>query len=167
MVKSNLNPLDYASLQSKRYLKLRDLVSPTAPTTWVTIPPLDPQGAYMKILESSQTLLHVLKRETVNLTKHRPQRGCRWSRWCGWPLLWIVVGETSIVAKLVEWLETNLQKHKMKRVSKWGGSNTKHIDISPDVYMIKTILMRHLFFGMHIESHPSRAGPASCQLTTG
>ena len=27
------------------------------------------QGAYMKILESSQTLLHVLKRETVNLTK--------------------------------------------------------------------------------------------------
>ena len=30
---------------------------------------LGPQGAYMKILESSQTLLHVLKRETVNLTK--------------------------------------------------------------------------------------------------
>ena len=27
------------------------------------------QAAYMKILESSQTLLHVLKRETVNLTK--------------------------------------------------------------------------------------------------
>lgn len=27
------------------------------------------EAAYMKILESSQTLLHVLKRETVNLTK--------------------------------------------------------------------------------------------------
>ena len=35
------------------------------------------QGAYMKILESSQTLLHVLKRETVNLTKcgHRDGSG--------------------------------------------------------------------------------------------
>ena len=29
------------------------------------------EAAYMKILESSQTLLHVLKRETVNLTKKR------------------------------------------------------------------------------------------------
>lgn len=29
------------------------------------------QAAYMKILESSQTLLHVLKRETVNLTKKK------------------------------------------------------------------------------------------------
>merc|ERR1711957_73469 len=29
------------------------------------------EGAYMKILESSQTLLHVLKRETVNLTKKK------------------------------------------------------------------------------------------------
>ena len=29
------------------------------------------EAAYMKILESSQTLLHVLKRETVNLTKNR------------------------------------------------------------------------------------------------
>ena len=28
----------------------------------------------MKILESSQTLLHVLKRETVNLTKWRTQK---------------------------------------------------------------------------------------------
>ena len=27
------------------------------------------EGAYMKILESSQTLLHVLKRESVNLAK--------------------------------------------------------------------------------------------------
>ena len=27
------------------------------------------EGAYMKILESSQTLLHVLKRETVNLSR--------------------------------------------------------------------------------------------------
>ena len=27
------------------------------------------EAAYMKILESSQTLLHVLKRESVNLTK--------------------------------------------------------------------------------------------------
>merc|ERR1712129_273499 len=30
------------------------------------------EAAYMKILESSQTLLHVLKRETVNLTKKKP-----------------------------------------------------------------------------------------------
>lgn len=30
------------------------------------------EAAYMKILESSQTLLHVLKRETVNLTKKEP-----------------------------------------------------------------------------------------------
>ena len=29
------------------------------------------EAAYMKILESSQTLLHVLKRETVNLTNKR------------------------------------------------------------------------------------------------
>ena len=29
------------------------------------------QAAYMKILESSQTLLHVLKRETVNLSKKK------------------------------------------------------------------------------------------------
>eukprot|EP01083_Nonionella_stella_P075023 203700_1 len=29
------------------------------------------EAAYMKILESSQTLLHVLKRESVNLTKKR------------------------------------------------------------------------------------------------
>jgi len=29
------------------------------------------EGAYMKILESSQTLLHVLKRESVNLTKKK------------------------------------------------------------------------------------------------
>eukprot|EP00922_Rhytidocystis_sp_ex-Travisia-forbesii_P048433 GHVS01072143.1.p1 GENE.GHVS01072143.1~~GHVS01072143.1.p1 ORF type:complete len:116 (+),score=15.21 GHVS01072143.1:357-704(+) len=29
------------------------------------------EAAYMKILESSQTLLHVLKRETVNLTKNK------------------------------------------------------------------------------------------------
>ncbi|CAM9378973.1 unnamed protein product [Choristocarpus tenellus] len=29
------------------------------------------ESAYMKILESSQTLLHVLKRETVNLTKKK------------------------------------------------------------------------------------------------
>lgn len=29
------------------------------------------ETAYMKILESSQTLLHVLKRETVNLTKRQ------------------------------------------------------------------------------------------------
>ena len=29
------------------------------------------EAAYMKILESSQTLLHVLKRESVNLTKSR------------------------------------------------------------------------------------------------
>lgn len=27
------------------------------------------EGAYIKILESSQTLLHVLKRETVNLSR--------------------------------------------------------------------------------------------------
>jgi Sjoegren syndrome nuclear autoantigen 1 len=27
------------------------------------------EGAYLKILESSQTLLHVLKRETVNLAR--------------------------------------------------------------------------------------------------
>ncbi|OLP93598.1 Sjoegren syndrome nuclear autoantigen 1-like [Symbiodinium microadriaticum] len=31
------------------------------------------EAAYMKILESSQTLLHVLKRETVNLTKYWAQ----------------------------------------------------------------------------------------------
>eukprot|EP00736_Rhodelphis_marinus_P010316 Rmarinus@m.14246 len=29
------------------------------------------EAAYMKILESSQTLLHVLKRETVNLSKKK------------------------------------------------------------------------------------------------
>jgi len=29
------------------------------------------EGAYAKILESSQTLLHVLKRESVNLTKKK------------------------------------------------------------------------------------------------
>ena len=29
----------------------------------------------MKILESSQTLLHVLKRETVNLTKKKQSSG--------------------------------------------------------------------------------------------
>ena len=29
------------------------------------------EAAYMKILESSQTHLHVLKRETVNLTKKK------------------------------------------------------------------------------------------------
>lgn len=29
------------------------------------------EAAYMKILESSQTLLQVLKRETVNLTKKK------------------------------------------------------------------------------------------------
>merc|ERR1719322_2390818 len=29
------------------------------------------EAAYMKIFESSQTLLHVLKRETVNLTKKK------------------------------------------------------------------------------------------------
>ena len=29
------------------------------------------EAAYIKILESSQTLLHVLKRETVNLTKKK------------------------------------------------------------------------------------------------
>uniref|UniRef100_A0A7S1AQI8 13 kDa deflagellation-inducible protein n=1 Tax=Noctiluca scintillans TaxID=2966 RepID=A0A7S1AQI8_NOCSC len=31
----------------------------------------DTEAAYMKILESSQTLLHVLKKESVNLTKKR------------------------------------------------------------------------------------------------
>ena len=30
---------------------------------------LETEGAYLKILESSQTLLHVLKRETVNLSR--------------------------------------------------------------------------------------------------
>merc|ERR1712232_203782 len=36
------------------------------------------EAAYMKILESSQTLLHVLKRETVNLTKKKQgsENGC-------------------------------------------------------------------------------------------
>ena len=29
------------------------------------------EAAYMKILESSQTLLHVMKRETVNLAKQK------------------------------------------------------------------------------------------------
>lgn len=29
------------------------------------------EAAYMKILESSQTLLHVLKRESVNLAKKK------------------------------------------------------------------------------------------------
>ena len=29
------------------------------------------EAAYMKILESSQTLLHVLKRESVNLSRKR------------------------------------------------------------------------------------------------
>ena len=32
---------------------------------------METEAAYMKILESSQTLLHVLKRESVNLTKKR------------------------------------------------------------------------------------------------
>merc|ERR1719410_1415677 len=32
------------------------------------------EGAYMKILESSQTLLHVLKRESVNLDSSRQTR---------------------------------------------------------------------------------------------
>lgn len=32
---------------------------------------LETEAAYMKILESSQTLLHVLKRETVQLTKKK------------------------------------------------------------------------------------------------
>ncbi|CAE7935705.1 DIP13 [Symbiodinium necroappetens] len=32
------------------------------------------EAAYMKILESSQTLLHVLKRETVNLTKKKGEQ---------------------------------------------------------------------------------------------
>ena len=31
------------------------------------------EAAYMKILESSQTLLHVLKRESVNLTKKKSE----------------------------------------------------------------------------------------------
>lgn len=31
------------------------------------------EAAYLKILESSQTLLHVLKRESVNLTKQIPE----------------------------------------------------------------------------------------------
>ena len=30
---------------------------------------METEAAYMKILESSQTLLHVLKRESVNLNK--------------------------------------------------------------------------------------------------
>lgn len=33
------------------------------------------EAAYMKILESSQTLLHVLKRETVGLVKKKPTNG--------------------------------------------------------------------------------------------
>ena len=33
------------------------------------------EAAYMKILESSQTLLHVLKRETVSLSKKTGSRG--------------------------------------------------------------------------------------------
>ena len=33
------------------------------------------EAAYMKILESSQTLLNVLKRETVNLTKKKQSSG--------------------------------------------------------------------------------------------
>ncbi len=32
---------------------------------------METEAAYMKILESSQTLLHVLKRESVNLTKKK------------------------------------------------------------------------------------------------
>jgi Sjoegren syndrome nuclear autoantigen 1 len=31
------------------------------------------ESAYMKILESSQTLLHVLKREGMNLSKKQPE----------------------------------------------------------------------------------------------
>lgn len=37
------------------------------------------EAAYMKILESSQTLLHVLKRETVNLTKGVKPNPPHWS----------------------------------------------------------------------------------------
>jgi hypothetical protein len=32
---------------------------------------METEAAYMKILESSQTLLHVLKRESVSLTKKK------------------------------------------------------------------------------------------------
>eukprot|EP00462_Mataza_sp_D1_P002817 CAMPEP_0175111770 /NCGR_PEP_ID=MMETSP0086_2-20121207/15022_1 /TAXON_ID=136419 /ORGANISM="Unknown Unknown, Strain D1" /LENGTH=113 /DNA_ID=CAMNT_0016390419 /DNA_START=28 /DNA_END=369 /DNA_ORIENTATION=- len=35
------------------------------------------EAAYMKILESSQTLLHVLKRETVNLVKKKQTSGAQ------------------------------------------------------------------------------------------
>jgi dsDNA-binding SOS-regulon protein len=38
------------------------------------------EAAYMKILESSQTLLHVLKRETVNLTKKKQTYVALWLR---------------------------------------------------------------------------------------
>ena len=41
------------------------------------LPPLCTQteAAYSKIMESSQTLLHVLKRESVNLTKRKQTSG--------------------------------------------------------------------------------------------
>lgn len=53
--------------------------SPKRQTTRVPrLPPLrydktiqETEAAYSKIMESSQTLLHVLKRESVNLTKKR------------------------------------------------------------------------------------------------
>ena len=41
------------------------------------------EAAYMKILESSQTLLHVLKRESVNLTKsNRPLSNFKKNKIC-------------------------------------------------------------------------------------
>ena len=56
--------------------------TPLATRTYVSLAPLqarvefdqtiqETEAAYMKILESSQTLLSVLKRESVNLTKRK------------------------------------------------------------------------------------------------
>jgi len=46
------------------------------------------EAAYMKILESSQTLLNVLKRESINLTKKVGGLGCLGAggalSWGGW-----------------------------------------------------------------------------------
>jgi len=58
----SFNPVDYFSEGLLRKSQARNEYDKTIQET---------EAAYMKILESSQTLLHVLKRETVTLTKKK------------------------------------------------------------------------------------------------
>lgn len=135
----------------------------------------------MKILESSQTLLHVLKRETVNLTKCAQcrvvKRGlplrCRKGDRCllflsGWRNISNVLTWQNLWNDWTPWWNKMKQDETTLEMRWFGDSIYKY----GDLYILlhdKTMLTKQSFFGMHI-LNPSWSGavtPTACRWDVG